>query len=59
MTTNKSQPRFGYDVFLSHNHAEKNWVRELAERLANTDYNGRPLRPWLDEQIINPGDLWD
>ena len=49
--------RNGYDAFLSHNHADKAWVRTLAERLANVDFRGRPLRPWLDEQVLDPGDL--
>jgi hypothetical protein len=49
--------RNGYDAFLSHNHADKAWVRTLAERLANVDVQGRPLRPWLDEQFLDPGDL--
>ena len=49
--------RNGYDAFISHNHADKAWVRELAERLAQVDFHGRPLRPWLDEQFLDPGDL--
>lgn len=49
----------GYDIFLSHNRADKQWVRELARRLAAIEYNGRPLRPWLDEQVIDPGPLSD
>jgi hypothetical protein len=49
--------RNGYDAFISHNHADKAWARELAERLAKVDYHGRPLRPWLDEQFLDPGDL--
>jgi hypothetical protein len=49
--------RNGYDAFLSHNHADKAWVRTLAERLAGVDFRGRPLRPWLDEQVLDPGDL--
>lgn len=48
--------RLSYDVFLSHNRAEKDWVRDLAARLAEIDYNGRSLRPWLDEQVIDPGE---
>src|SRR5678815_3290984 len=51
------RPAFGYDLFLSHNRADKYWVRELATRLAEHAYNGRPLRPWLDEQILDPGEL--
>ena len=49
--------RSGYDAFLSHNSADKGWVRTLAERLATVDVRGRPLRPWLDEQVLDPGEL--
>jgi hypothetical protein len=48
---------FGYDLFLSHNRVDKDWVRELATLLADHPYNGRPLRPWLDEQVLDPGEL--
>lgn len=48
---------WGYDIFLSHNHADKEWVRELAGRLADADFNGRRLRPWLDEHFLDPGAL--
>jgi hypothetical protein len=51
------RPAFGYDLFLSHNRADKDWVRQLANRLADHDHNGRPLRPWLDEQVLDPGEL--
>ena len=46
---------YGYDLFLSHNWADKDWVRKLAIRLADHSYNGRTLRPWLDEQVLDPG----
>lgn len=45
-----------YDVFISHNHADKPWAHALADRLATASYNGRMLRPWLDEQFLDPGD---
>jgi hypothetical protein len=45
----------GYDVFLSHNYADKVWTRELYDRLARTEYNGRMLRAWLDERVLDPG----
>lgn len=48
---------YNYDIFISHNHADKEWVRELASKIANEDYYGRKLRPWLDEQILEPGNL--
>jgi hypothetical protein len=43
---------FVYDVFLSHSSEDKPVVRALAERL-RTD----GLRIWLDEWIIQPGDM--
>jgi hypothetical protein len=42
---------FQYDVFLSHNSADKPRVRRLAERLRDAG-----LRVWFDEWIIQPGD---
>ena len=47
----------GYDVFLSHSHVDKDWTRALYDRLARTDYNGRMLRPWLDQEVLDPGAL--
>jgi TIR domain len=47
----------GYDAFISHSHADRSWARELAERISRVDFNGRPLRPWLDERFLDPGDL--
>jgi len=44
--------RFHYDVFLSHNQADKPQVRRLAERL-----KAAGLRVWLDEWVIEPGDI--
>ncbi|MEZ4712870.1 MAG: TIR domain-containing protein [Caldilineaceae bacterium] len=43
---------FQYDVFLSHSSADKAVVRALAERL-----RADGLRVWLDEWIIQPGDM--
>lgn len=42
---------FQYEVFLSHNSADKPRVRKLAERLKQAG-----LRVWFDEWIIQPGD---
>ncbi len=44
---------FTYDVFLSHNSADKPVVRELATILKE-----RGLRPWLDEWELRPGEPW-
>ena len=41
---------FQYDVFLSHNQADKPRVRRLAERL-----RAAGLRVWFDEWVIQPG----
>ena len=43
---------FQFDVFLSHNQADKPRVRRLAERL-----KAAGLRVWLDEWVIQPGDI--
>ena len=43
---------FEFDVFLSHNSADKPVVKELAERLRDDG-----LRVWLDDWVIQPGDL--
>ncbi len=43
---------FPYDVFLSHNHADKPRVRRLAERL-----KAAGVRVWLDEWVIQAGDI--
>lgn len=40
---------FRYDVFLSHNSADRPRVRRLAERLRAVE-----LRVWFDEWIIQP-----
>jgi len=43
---------FKYDVFLSHNHADKPQVWRLAERL-----KAAGVKVWLDEWVIEPGDI--
>jgi hypothetical protein len=49
--------RSGYDAFISHNRTDKAFARDLAEQIADVDFGGRPLRPWLDEQFLDPGEL--
>ena len=46
-----SDATLAYDVFLSHNQADKPRVRRLAERL-----RAAGLRVWFDEWVIQPGD---
>ncbi len=42
---------FEYDVFLSHNKADKPQVKQLAERL-----KAAGMRVWFDDWVIKPGD---
>ena len=50
--------QFQYDVFLSHNHADKPRVRLLAERLKLAGVQMEAgLRLWLDEWVIQAGDI--
>jgi hypothetical protein len=46
----KTHARFSFDVFLSHNSADKPRVRQIAERL-----RAAGLRVWFDEWVIKPG----
>jgi TIR domain len=55
--TTKEVTPMSYDVFLSHSHFDKVWTRNLCDRLATTDYNGRMLRAWLDQRVLDPGSL--
>ena len=49
---------FDYDVFLSHNQADKPRVRRLAERLkAAGVHTEAGLRLWLDKWVIQAGDI--
>ena len=48
-TINPNDARFEFDVFLSHNHADKPKVRKLAERL-----KAAGVRVWIDEWVIQP-----
>src|SRR5271165_1227080 len=50
--TRLTEKSFAYDVFLSHSSKDKPAVRELAERL-----KADGLRVWLDEWVIQPGDM--
>jgi hypothetical protein len=42
-----------FDVFLAHNSVNKHLVREIGARLRE-----RGLNPWLDEEQIAPGELF-
>jgi hypothetical protein len=43
-----------YNVFLSHSHAEAEWVESLARRLVDE----RGFSVWLDRWILVPGTSW-
>ncbi|MBT8367680.1 MAG: toll/interleukin-1 receptor domain-containing protein, partial [Deltaproteobacteria bacterium] len=42
-----------FDVFLCHNSEDKPEIRKIARQLTE---NG--IKPWLDENQIQPGELW-
>jgi hypothetical protein len=46
-----TEPEF--DVFLCHNSQEKPQIRDISNRL-----EGQGIRPWLDEEQIQPGCAW-
>jgi hypothetical protein len=57
MSPSAQRKQYSYDIFISHNRADKEWARTLADRLAAERLHGRALRPWLDEQFLDPGGL--
>lgn len=56
MNTLASQSPDTIDVFLCHTGANKDWVRDLAERLEDEAVEDRPLRVFFDEWDIAPGE---
>jgi tetratricopeptide (TPR) repeat protein len=44
--------RFKFDVFLSHNRAQKDWTREMALRLRAAGFN-----VWFDEWVLRGGEV--
>lgn len=55
-----ANPEFEYDVFLCHNGADKNWVRELGAQLESETIDGTPdsrkIRVFFDEWDIDIGE---
>ena len=47
---------FQYDLFLSHNRANKRWVAELATRIEQVEWQRRRLCVFFDEWDIRPGE---
>lgn len=48
-----SRDTYEYDVFLSHNRAQKDWTRNLARRLRDEGFE-----VWLDEWCLRTGEDW-
>ena len=46
---------FEYDIFLSHNRADKDWTRMLAARIERETWDGRALKTFYSERDIRPG----
>lgn len=44
------------DIFLSHRTSDKQFVRNLAGKIEQEDFEGRRLLTWLDEAEIRPGE---
>lgn len=47
---------FKHDLFLCHNKADKDWVRDLGEKIESEEYDGRNLKVFFDEWDIRPGE---
>jgi hypothetical protein len=50
----RTAPTSAYDAFLSHSHADADWVEALARKLE--DEAG--LTVWLDRWTLVPGEPW-
>ncbi|MGK7948160.1 MAG: toll/interleukin-1 receptor domain-containing protein [Xenococcaceae cyanobacterium] len=48
-----NQKSYEFDVFLAHNSVDKPKIRAIAKKLKQ-----RGLKPWLDEEQIAPGELF-
>jgi len=46
-------PDFAYDVFLSHNRAQKDWTRDLGRRLRDEGF-----KVWFDKWCLRGGENW-
>ena len=53
--TAQTLQNFRRDVFISHRSTDKEWVRYLAEQLETVNVAGYPVRTWVDEAEIRPG----
>jgi hypothetical protein len=46
-----------YDIFLSYSGQDREWVRKLADQIAEHKLHGRNLRVWFDERDMGPGEF--
>lgn len=46
---------FEHDLFLCHNGADKDWVRQLGEKIESEEHEGKHLKVFFDEWNIEPG----
>jgi transcriptional regulator with XRE-family HTH domain len=53
--TAQTLQNFRRDVFISHRSTDKVWVRYLAQELEKVNVAGSPIRTWVDEAEIRPG----
>lgn len=53
--TARTLSKFRRDVFISHRSTDKEWVRQLAAELEAINVEGNPIRTWVDEAEIRPG----
>lgn len=53
--TARTLSEFRRDVFISHRSTDKEWVRHLAAELEKVNVAGNPIRTWVDEAAIRPG----
>lgn len=44
-----------HDIFLCHNFADKDWVKELGGRIESEEHEGKNLKAFFDEWDIEPG----
>jgi len=50
------QPK--YDLFLSYSGSDEKWVRQLADRIEEKEWQGRKLTVFLAKRDIQPGENW-
>lgn len=51
-----SEETLPVDLFICHSGVDKPWAKKLGERVEAESWEGRPLRVFLDEWDIEPGD---